>query len=365
MPNIVVIGAGVSGLTCALQLAKQKGNNVTIVAKHMPGDYDIEYTSPWAGANVLPMLPKEQNRWESRSWPELKRLAQEVPEAGVHFQKSKVFRRKPLPAAVAEAPGISDSLFDQDPWYKNLMEDYHELEPSSLPPGVESGVEFTSVCLNLPVYLSWLLGQCLAHGAVIRRAVVAHISEAAGMSHAAPGGKADVVVNATGLMSLKLGGVMDTKLYPIRGQTVLVRNVSPFMACVDKTEHAGDEMCYMMTRAAGGGTILGGTYQPGRWDPNPDPNIAVRIMKRAVELNPALTDGQGIEALSIIRHAVGLRPGREGGVRLEKELIDGTWVVHNYGHAGWGYQGSYGCAERVLELVDEIVGGAGNLRPKL
>jgi D-amino-acid oxidase len=35
-------------------LAKQKGNAVTVVAKHMPGDYDIEYTSPWAGANVLP-----------------------------------------------------------------------------------------------------------------------------------------------------------------------------------------------------------------------------------------------------------------------------------------------------------------------
>lgn len=48
--------AGVSGLTCALLLAKQKGNAVTVVAKHMPGDYDIEYTSPWAGANVLPYV---------------------------------------------------------------------------------------------------------------------------------------------------------------------------------------------------------------------------------------------------------------------------------------------------------------------
>lgn len=43
-----------SGLTCALLLAKNKENTVTVVAKHMPGDYDIEYTSPWAGANVLP-----------------------------------------------------------------------------------------------------------------------------------------------------------------------------------------------------------------------------------------------------------------------------------------------------------------------
>lgn len=45
---------GVSGLTSAYLLSKSKGNTVTVVAKHMPGDYDIEYASPIAGANVLP-----------------------------------------------------------------------------------------------------------------------------------------------------------------------------------------------------------------------------------------------------------------------------------------------------------------------
>jgi D-amino-acid oxidase len=43
------------------------------------------------------------------------------------------------------------------------------------------------------------------------------------------------------------------------------------------------------------------------------------------------------------------------GVRIEKEKIGQIWVVHNYGHGGWGYQGSYGCSEGVLELVDEIL----------
>ena len=73
MANIVVIGfvaaltyevwhgwhltrAGVSGLTTALLLSK-KGHSVTIVAKHSPGDYDIEYTSPWAGADYMPYVP--------------------------------------------------------------------------------------------------------------------------------------------------------------------------------------------------------------------------------------------------------------------------------------------------------------------
>lgn len=80
-------------------------------------------------------------------------------------------------------------------------------------------------------------------------------------------------------------------------------------------------------------------------------------MKRAVDICPQLTDGKGIEALSVVRHAVGLRPFRMGGVRLEKEEIEGVgWVVHNYGHAGYGYQVSYGCAEAVVKLVDEIEG---------
>lgn len=46
--------AGVSGLTTAYELSKTGKYAITVVAKHMPGDYDIEYASPWAGANYLP-----------------------------------------------------------------------------------------------------------------------------------------------------------------------------------------------------------------------------------------------------------------------------------------------------------------------
>lgn len=59
-------------------------------------------------------------------------------------------------------------------------------------------------------------------------------------------------------------------------------------------------------------------------------------MKRAIEICPALTGGKGIEALSVIRHGVGLRPLRVSGVRVEREKVDCLEVVHNYGHGGWG-----------------------------
>jgi D-amino-acid oxidase len=44
-------------------------------------------------------------------------------------------------------------------------------------------------------------------------------------------------------------------------------------------------------------------------------------------------DGE-FEVLSV---QCGLRPAREGGPRVEGEIVDGRWkVVHSYGHAGAG-----------------------------
>ncbi|KAI0010963.1 FAD dependent oxidoreductase [Xylariaceae sp. FL0662B] len=356
MPNIVVIGAGVSGLTSAYLLSKQKDNVITVVAKHMPGDYDVEYASPWAGANLLPMATEKNSSVERRTWPELKRLATEVPEAGIHLQKARVYRREKDLEKLRKGGFSFDGLFVENPWYESLFDDFQELSQDELPEGVASGCEFGSVCINVMLYMPWLIGQCRANGVVFRRGQLKHISEASTMSY--NGSKVDIIVNATGLMASRLGGVADQNLIPIRGQVIVVRNEAPYMLALSGTDDADDEISYVMTRAAGGGTILGGTYQKGQWESQPDPNIATRIMKRAVEMVPELTNGKGVEGLDIIRHGVGLRPYRNGGVRIEKEKINDTWVVHNYGHAGWGYQGSYGCAQDVVRLVDEILNQA-------
>lgn len=235
-----------------------------------------------------------------------------------------------------------------------MLPDFRELGQEEIMPGHDSGCEFTSVCINTAIYLPWLVGQCAKNGVVFKRAVLSDIQDAKSPSHA---GQAPdiIIVNATGLGSLKLEGVKDTAMTPARGQVVVVRNECSLMVATSGTDDGETEMAYVMQRAVGGGTILGGTYDMGNWESEPDANVAMRIMQRAVRVAPQLTKGRGVEGLSVIRHGVGLRPYREGGVRLEEEVLeDGTSVVHNYGHAGWGYQGSYGCAERVVELVDGI-----------
>lgn len=245
-------------------------------------------------------------------------------------------------------------LFDPDPWFKDMFDGFRNLEKHELPAGHDSGIEFESVCLNTSIYLHWLLGQCLKAGVVVKRGILTHLREAKSWSHT--GKPADVVINATALGSLKLGGVEDKTLAPARGQIVVVRNECTPMVASSGTDDGPTELMYLMQRAGGGGTILGGTYDIGNWESVPDPNIAIRIMTRVVKARPEIVgEGQGLEGLSIVRHAVGLRPWRKDGVRIEREKFDdGLHVIHNYGHAGWGYQGSYGCAERVVELLEEI-----------
>lgn len=79
-------------------------------------------------------------------------------------------------------------------------------------------------------------------------------------------------------------------------------------------------------------------------------------MKRAIALRPELVGkGQGIEGLDIIRHGVGLRPLRDGGPRIETDRVGGVSIVHNYGHGGFGYQASFGCADAAVKLVNDTL----------
>lgn len=53
-PSVVLCHWRILGLTTALLLSRDSRYSISVIAKHMPGDYDIEYASPWAGANYMP-----------------------------------------------------------------------------------------------------------------------------------------------------------------------------------------------------------------------------------------------------------------------------------------------------------------------
>jgi D-amino-acid oxidase len=223
---------------------------------------------------------------------------------------------------------------------------------------VDSATSYKSMCINTALYLPYLTSQCLANGVIFKRANLTSLAAASSLHHS--GIPASLVVNCTGISAHKLGGLGpdgkgDKLVYPARGQIVLVRNEIEDMVELTAPIDGGDEMTYVMVRAAGGGTILGGCYQEGNWESQPDVNLAQRIMRRAVELCPALGNGKGLEGLDIVRHSVGLRPVREGGTRLGASWVDKVLVVHNYGHGGYGYQCSYGCSVEAIKIVEDVL----------
>jgi D-amino-acid oxidase len=91
--------------------------------------------------------------------------------------------------------------------------------------------------------------------------------------------------------------------------------------------------------------VVGGTDDEGEWDRRPDPDTAKLILERAVELVPELA------AAKVVGHKVGLRPARPQ-VRVEREEMGNSRVVHCYGHGGAGVTLSWGCADEVVGLVD-------------
>lgn len=172
-----------------------------------------------------------------------------------------------------------------------------------------------------------------------------------------------VLINCSALGSLHLKDVRDTNLYPTRGQTVLVAQPKiPIQRMYFRSpERINPSVSYVFPRPNGGGVILGGCRQDGNWSAEVDMELSKQIMEKCCALCPELGKP---EDLQIISHNVGLRrkfpdlycssvqgpsvadsgviASRVGGTRVELErLSNGVPVVHNYGHAGAGYQSSW------------------------
>ncbi|KAJ3208290.1 hypothetical protein HDU67_006912 [Dinochytrium kinnereticum] len=351
--NITVIGAGVQGLTAAVLLQHQ-GHSVTIVAKGTPDDWsnDPTYTSPKAGANWQSFADQEDTRqqdWDEETFYTLWRLAHHPPAGVMHLPAFQYWDEPP-----------SDFV---DPWYSRITPGYAAVHDSLLPPGKTFGITFETVTMNVPKYMQWLFTQFKSGGGQVVVKSLAHISEAYGIQK-----RTDVVVNCCGIGAMTLGGVLDQNVYPTRGQTILVcapqvkRTIGTALASGSyRPKTAGEDdgkVTYIIPREDGI-VILGGTYQSNNSILEPDMKIAQGIMERCIAVCPELVSNGKLP--EILQHSVGLRPSREGGVRFDaqyektesgKEIL----VVNNYGHGGFGYQSSWGCAAGVVRIVRRAVG---------
>ena len=299
---MVVVGAGVVGLSCAVRLA-EAGQRVDVLARDLP----LETTSVVAAALWYPYKALPQDRvtaWSATSYAAFASLAG-TADTGVRMVSGTEAMRQPT----------------EDPWWVAAVPDLARQAP---PAGYEDAWGFTAPVVDMPVYLRWLRARLDGLGGTLTR-----------MSLAALPQTDDVVVNCAGLGSRRLAGDLD--VHPVRGQVVVVDGID-----VDRWWLDASGPTYVIPRADT--VVVGGTSETGDWSRTPSPETAAALLVRAAELVPSVSDAR------VVGHRVGLRPVRPQ-VRLEAE----GRVVHCYGHGGSGVTVSWGCADEVAGLVEELV----------
>ena len=298
MARVIVVGAGVVGLSCAVRLL-EAGHRVDVLARDLP----LETTSAVAAAIWYPYRALPQDRvtaWSGASYAEFVGLAGE-PETGVRMLTGTEVLTERTP----------------DPWWRPAVPSLDR--ETALPAGYRDGWTFVTPVVDMPIYLRWLTSRVEVLGGTLTRMNLPGLPEA------------ELVVNCAGLGARLMAA--DRSVVPVRGQVLAVEQVGLERWWLDS---AGPT--YVVPRSRD--IIVGGTADEGDWSRTPSPATARAILARATRLVPEL------EGAKVLRHKVGLRPVRPA-VRVERQ---GT-VVHCYGHGGAGVTMSWGTADEVVGLV--------------
>lgn len=299
--RVVVVGAGVVGLSCAVRLL-EAGHRVDVLARDLPR----ETTSAVAAAVWYPYRAEPRDRvgaWGSRTYAALAGLAADDVPGVVVRRTTEV---------------VTDT--DDEPWWAPTVPSVRRV---AAPSGYAAAWQFDAPVVEMPVYLDWLADRVEGLGGTLTRHVLSSL----------PSG-GDVVVDASGLGARLLGG--DRSVLPVRGQVVRLAQWGLEEAWLD-----GSGPTYLVPRTHD--VVVGGTADEGDWSRTPTPEVATAILARAAALVPEVASAR------VLSHKVGLRPVRPS-VRLERDADDAR-VVHCYGHGGSGVTLSWGCAEEVAALV--------------
>ena len=184
--------------------------------------------------------------------------------------------------------------------------------------------------IEMPIYLNWLMDRFKVLGGKLEKKKITSFSDVSD--------DFSIIVNCTGLSSGELCD--DSEVYPVRGQ---ILRINPLIGEMHLDQQV-PTLAYIVPRS--NDMIIGGVAQEGNWTTEATIEDRNFIIDKASKIIPGIKDAE------IIEDIVGLRPGRTE-VRLEKELISGRTVIHNYGHGGSGVTLSWGCAEEIVEIVNE------------
>ena len=320
MDRVAIIGAGVSGLTCAVIFA-ERGYRTAILAEEV----GQQTTSGAAAAVWFPYDAEPVEKvipWALRTFDVFADLAG-VPGTGVSMIELRQFSRTkeiqiPHWAIPLGASAVATGLW---PVQGRAQRGGYNFK---------SGFSLRVPLIDTTIYLDYLANRFEKAGGSITRNV--HFEKLEDVDRTF-----DLVINCAGIGARELA--QDANVEPHRGQVAIVpgiENLSYAIVCDDAP------LMYAIPRTKD--CVFGGTNEISN-DLAADPATTSRIV---AECSSVL----GIEKPRVVAERVGLRPFRRSGVRLERDrLRDGRIVIHNYGHGGAGFTLSWGCARKVLDLA--------------
>ncbi len=349
--NVLVVGAGVIGLTTAIRL-REAGHRVTIVALDTPasiaekGDESksAPYTSMGSGGYWMPFHSAGERfeDWCLRTYDILEDEAIEGG-TGVTMHDGFILQYKNMP--------------QQLPFYaeRAVMRRVTHQDDIRVPKNYVGALLMRVPICRMDDYLPSLEARALGVGAILRQVDTAlDLNNAREMARSVFSNQRGrvVVVNCTGVSAASF--CEDESVVPGRGVTVRVRRpangANYFITENDEDGIMSRDglLAYCLPR--GDEYTLGGTIYEGDWNTVTSGSEANELVTRCANLIP------GIETWERTGAWTGLRPLRRNGIRLEAEPETGdVAVVSNYGHGGSGVTCCWGCAEEVVGIINRTM----------
>lgn len=244
MKKAVVVGSGAVGLSMAIELL-EAGWQVAVVGETLSPNT----TSDGSGGYWRPVfLEMEESKLLGICEYSFKRMIEIMKGAkdvGMHLVSGYEFYKQDKEP---EVPIWSKVVYG----FRRAL---HDEIGTFGPPGSTHGFSYTTLILEPPRYMQWMMSRIVALGGSITQRRVSSLEEAATFME----GGASLVVNCAGLFGGRLAGD-DSSVVPIRGQIIKVAPTKPTLSrffLVDLT--ISDEVAYILPRDDC--IVLGGTEQ--------------------------------------------------------------------------------------------------------
>jgi glycine/D-amino acid oxidase-like deaminating enzyme len=309
-PRIIVLGAGVSGLTTAVTMSLA-GCDVVIYAAEGPA----QTTSALAAAIWHPFYQAPDFVYLARA-----------------RQTYTTMRRLSADAASGVRMRVLTEYFRRDagaPWWAECASGLERLAPAEVPSRFACAYRMDAPVADAPIYLRYLMTLFLdLGGQYVHRRVSDPVSVL---------DDADHVVNCCGYGSRPFG---DSDLSLSRAIVLRAARDDAVRGCfIDDADPASPT--YVVERDDD--IVLGGTADLDLTSTVIGERQIEDIVRRCAGLC------EGVAALRIVEAHLGFRPMR----RVPRVARDARHprLLHNYGHGGGGFTLSWGCANDVLRLT--------------